>query len=88
VVVEWPERILRIVGEILTPELLTRENAMDVWLPESRLEGVAFYLYVPMGYLDDARKLLKEAGIRRMDVTLRTWRHQPGLKRIDIAMFN
>jgi hypothetical protein len=87
VVLEWPERIVRIVAEVATINLLTPDEAKDHWLPESRLEGVAFYLYVPAGYLEQAKVLLKEAGIRKKDVGLRTWRRVVGLRSLDIATY-
>jgi hypothetical protein len=83
VVVEWPEKIVRIVAEVVTPDMLTLDVAETVWAVLARLEGVKFYLYVPAGHASDARKLLKQARIK--DVTLRTWRHITGLKTIEIA---
>lgn len=83
VVVEWPERIVRIVAEVLTLDMLTAENAREVWSPEANLVGVQLYLYVPSGHVAEARKLLRKAGVK--DVKLRTWRHITGLKMMDVA---
>lgn len=85
VVVEWPERIVRIVAEVVVPEQLTLETAQNAWLPESCLNGVAFYLYLPAGYLREGKDLLKKAGIRRRDVNLRTWRHNAGMDRMEVV---
>ena len=83
VVLEWPERIVRMVADVLTPDMLTAQNAREVWSPEANLEGVQLYLYVPSGHVAEAKKLLKKAGVK--DVKLRTWRHITGLKMMDVA---
>jgi hypothetical protein len=83
VVVEWPERIVRIVAEVVTPDALTIGNARDRWLVLSRLEGAKFCLYVPAGHAAEARKLLKSAGVK--NVALRTWRHITGLKTLEVV---
>ena len=82
VVLQWPEKLPVMVAEIVTPDMLSAEIAEQVWAVESRLDGVRFFLYVPAGYAAQAKKLLKDAGIK--DVTLRTWRNITGLKTIDI----
>jgi hypothetical protein len=87
VVVEWPERMVRIIGDVAVPQDLNMDKALDQWLPESRLVDVAFYLYVPAGYLKHARLLLKEAGIKKQDVGLRTWRRLARMGAPDIAMY-
>ena len=83
VVLEWPEKLPRIVAEVVTPEMLTLEIAESTWSIESRLDGVQFYLYVPAGHAADAKRLLKRAKIK--NVGLRTWRNIAGLKAIDVA---
>jgi len=87
VVLEWPERIVRIIGEVAVPQDLTMDTALDQWLPESRLVDVAFYLYLPAGFLKQAKVLLKDAGIKKKDVGLRTWRRLARMGAPDIAMF-
>jgi hypothetical protein len=82
VVLQWPEKLPVMVAEVVTPDMLTPENAENVWRIESRLEGVRFFLYVPAGHAADAKRLLKRAKVK--DVTLRTWRNIAGLKTIDI----
>ena len=83
VVLEWPEKLPRMVAEVVTADMLTEENARGVWAVEARLEGVPFYLYVPVGYASEAKKLLKRVGLR--NVGLRTWRNIAGLKSLDVA---
>jgi hypothetical protein len=82
VVLQWPEKLPVMIAEVVTPDMLTRENADNVWAVESRLDGVKFFLYVPAGHAAQAKDLLKKANIK--DVALRTWRNITGLKTIDI----
>ena len=85
VVLEWPEKLPRIVAEVLTPDMINDANAEN-WAVLSRLEGVQFYLYAPAGHSAEAKKLLKKHKIK--GVGLRTWRHITGLKSIDVAKLN
>jgi hypothetical protein len=82
VVLQWPEKLPVMVAEVVTPDMLTDENAQNVWSVEANLEGVRFFLYVPAGQAANAKRLLKKAGIK--GVALRTWRNITGLKTIDI----
>ena len=83
VVLQWPEKLPVMVAEVVTPDMLTEENAREVWAIEARLDGVRFFLYVPAGLASEAKALLKKTKIK--DVTLRTWRNITGLKTIDIG---
>jgi len=83
VVLEWPEKLPRIVAEVLTADMLTLENAQEVWAIEAQLANTQFYLYVPSGHAMEAKKLLKKARIK--DVKLRTWRNITGLNTVDVA---
>lgn len=83
IVLQWPEKLPVMVAEVVTEDLLTDDNAENVWAVESRLEGVRFFLYVPAGQAKTAKALLKKHGIK--DVALRTWRNITGLKTIDVA---
>jgi hypothetical protein len=83
VVLQWPEKLPAMVAEVVTEDMLTDENAENVWAVESRLEGVRFFLYVPAGLAKEAKALLKKHGIK--DVSLRTWRNILGLKTLDVA---
>ena len=85
VVLEWPEKLPRIVAEVVTPDMINDANAEN-WSVLSRLAGVQVYLYVPAGHAAEARKLLKKHKIK--GVGLRTWRHITGLKTIDVAKLN
>ena len=85
VVLEWPEKLPRIVAEVVTPDMLNDTNA-EYWGVLANLAGVQFYLYVPAGYAREARRLFKKHKIK--DVGLRTWRHITGLKTIDVAKLN
>jgi hypothetical protein len=83
VVVEWPEKVPTMIAEVATADMLTRENAENVWAVEARLAGVRFFLYVPAGQSKEAKRLLKAARVK--NVTLRTWRNITGLKTIDVT---
>jgi hypothetical protein len=83
VVLQWPEKLPVMVAEVVTPDMLTDENAENVWTVEGRLDGVQFYLYVPAGHASTAKKLIKKHKIK--DVSLRTWRNITGLKTVDVA---
>jgi len=85
VVLEWPEKIPIMVAEVVTPDMLKDANA-DGWAVLSRLRDVTFFLYVPAGHADEAKKLMKKHKVK--DVMLRTWRHITGLKTIDVAHMN
>jgi hypothetical protein len=83
VVLQWPEKLPVMLAEVVTEDMLTEDNAENVWAVEARLEGVKFFLYVPAGSAKAAKALLKQHGIK--DVSLRTWRNITGLKTIDVA---
>ena len=82
VVLQWPEKLPVMVAEVVTEDMLTDENAENVWAVEARLEGVRFFLYVPAGSAKAAKTLLKKHKIK--NVELRTWRNITGLKTIDV----
>ncbi len=82
VVLEWPEKLPRMVAEVITPDMLDDVNA-ESWKVLSRLAGVQSYLYVPAGHAVEAKNLIKKHQIK--GVALRTWRHITGLKTIDVA---
>jgi len=85
VVLEWPEKLPRIVAEVLTPDMINDENAEN-WAVLAGLEGVQLYLYSPAGHVADVKKLIKKHKIK--GAGLRTWRHITGLKTIDVAKLN
>jgi hypothetical protein len=82
VVLQWPEKLPVMVAEVITEDMLTDDNAENVWAVEARLEGVRFFLYVPAGHATEAKALLKKHKIKGAD--LRTWRNITGLKTIDV----
>src|SRR6185369_5397110 len=82
VVLEWPEKLPRIVAEVVTPDMLDEAN-VENWKVLANLAGVQFYLYVPAGHAKEAKALIKQHKIK--GVGLRTWRHITGLKTIDVA---
>ncbi len=82
VVLEWPEKLPIMVAEVLTPDMITEDNAEN-WAVLSRLKGTTFFLYAPAGHADAVKGLLKARKVK--NATLRTWRHITGLKTIDIA---
>jgi hypothetical protein len=82
VVLEWPEKLPRMVAEVVTPDMIEDANATN-WKVLSTLAGVSFFLYVPAGHASEVKALLKKHGIK--GVALRTWRHITGLKTIDVA---
>jgi hypothetical protein len=83
IVLQWPEKLPVMVAEVVTEDLLTDDNAENVWAVESRLERVQFFLYVPAGSAKRAKELIKKHGIK--GVGLRTWRNITGLKTVDVA---
>lgn len=83
VVLQWPEKLPVMIAEVATADMLTEQNAVNVWAVEARLAGVRFFLYVPAGHSKEAKRILKSAGVK--DVSLRTWRNITGLKTIDVS---
>ena len=81
VVLTWPEKLPVMIAEVVTADMITEQNAINVWAVEARLADVRFFLYVPAGHSKDAKRVLKNAGVK--NVTLRTWRNITGLKTID-----
>lgn len=81
VVLQWPEKQPVMVAEVLTPDMITDDNAQN-WGVLSRLRDVTFLLYVPAGHAEDAKRLMKRHKVK--GVVLRTWRHITGLKTIDV----
>src|SRR3954447_3492023 len=73
VVLQWPEKLPVMIAEVVTPDMLTEQNAVNVWAVEARVAGVRFFLYVPAGHSKAAKKILKSAGVKNVDI--RTWRN-------------
>lgn len=75
VVVDTPGNILRILAHVETGETVTEEQAQEKWLPFARLPDAAFYLYVPVGYGGQAKKICNQLNIPVYGY--RTWRYVP-----------
>ena len=84
VVVDTPGNILKMLAAVETADTVTEERAKAVWQPAAKLPDAAFYLYVPVGYGAEAKRICK-----RLDIDVygfRTWRYIPaGLEVNDIS---
>jgi hypothetical protein len=84
VVVDTPGNILKIAAHVETADTISEERAKEVWAPFAKLNDTAFYLYVPVGTGEKAKKLCQKQGIRVYG--FRTWRYTPqGLEINDIS---
>jgi len=75
VVIDGQTRRLVMHAQVETPETVNEQQAREKWALYSRLAGSAFYLYVPVGYANVARALLRR--VRARPDGLRTWRYLP-----------
>ena len=84
VVVDTPGNLLKIFASVETAETVTEERAEEAWLPFGKLPDAAFYLFIPVGYGDVAKRICKKLNV---DVYgFRTWRYVPeGLEVNDIS---
>jgi hypothetical protein len=73
VVVRRPGAWLQLMAEVETADTVTEESALTEWLPYSRCGELL--LYVPFGYVDQARRLCKKHRIQIAGV--RAWRFRP-----------
>src|SRR3972149_1927034 len=81
---ELRQRAVQDVAQVETSAHLTEERAKGVWAPLAALPDTAFYLYIPVGYGGEAKKLCKKLGIRVHGY--RTWRYIPqGIEINDIS---
>ena len=83
VVAESPGNRPRILAAVETVDTVTDEQARARWLPFSQVPETTFYIYVPSGFAEEARGLLKKQRIKR--ARLRTWRYVTGLDTLDIT---
>jgi len=79
VVVRHPENEVVILAEVETADTVTADEAHE-WKLFASLGPL--YLYVPIGYADEARRLCKSLKIPI--VGLRTWRYIQGQDRLEI----
>lgn len=75
VVIDGQTHRLVMHAQVEVPETMTEQQAREKWALYSRLAGSAFYLYVPVGYANVARALLRR--VRARPDGLRTWRYLP-----------
>ncbi len=83
VAAEYPGNRPRILAAVETVDRVTEEQATARWLPFSKIPDTTFYLYVPAGFVVEARRLLKKHRIKK--VGLRTWRYVTGQEALDIT---
>ena len=83
VVAEYPGNRPRILAVVETVDTVTEDRATGRWLPFSQVPDTTFYLYVPSGFIVEARRLLKKHRIKK--VGLRTWRYVTGQDVLDIT---
>lgn len=81
VVVEDPENHTKMLAQVETAETVNEEQAQREWKPLADLGPL--YLYVPVGYADEAKRICKK--LRIPIVGLRTWRHILGYQEIEIV---
>jgi hypothetical protein len=82
VVVRRPGLWLQMMAEVETRDTVDEQSAEREWLPFSRLGDL--YLYVPVGCVDETKRLCKKFGIRPKGI--RTWRFRPvwGLEVVEV----
>ena len=76
IVVTNPDGGLEMAAAIETVHTVNEMSARQRWLKFSRM-GVPFYLFVPAGYANEAKRLLKRNKVK--GAKLRTWRYIAGL---------
>ena len=81
VVVQWPERITQILGQVETNNSLGDQQAPARWRAFARAGPL--YLYVPVGRAEETKRLIKRHKIST--VGLRTWRYIVGYEAIEIV---
>ena len=73
VVVRRPGQWLMMMAEVESEESLTDETVLTRWLPASNCGELL--IYVPMGCVSEAKKLVKKHGVKVLGI--RTWRFRP-----------
>lgn len=78
---------LVMTAEVCTPEMVNEGEAKQQWARIASIPDQAFYLYVPVGYGAEAKKICRRLGISHQGV--RTWRHTPrGFEVNDVSETN
>lgn len=80
VVVDNPGPIVKIVAEVETASTVNEDEALREWRPFA--EVAPLYLYVPVGYAERAKTIVKK--LRIPIVGLRTWRFMVGYEEVEI----
>lgn len=62
-------------AQVEVPETVTEQQAREKWAVYWKLAGSAFYLFVPVGYAQVARGLLR--AVHAQPDGIRTWRRTP-----------
>lgn len=73
VVVRRPGLWLKMMAVVETADSVTDERAQEAWLPYSKVGDL--FLYVPFGYVDEAKRLCKKYRIQPKG--FRAWRFRP-----------
>ena len=73
VVVRRPGQWLTLMAEVETADTVNDENAVNEWLPYSKVGDLL--LYVPAGCVPETKRLCKKHGIKVKGI--RTWRFRP-----------
>jgi hypothetical protein len=84
VVVDTPGNITKIVAQVETGETVNQDIAKERWAVYAGFRDVAFYLFVPVGFGGEAKKICS-----KLDIPVygfRTWRYVPqGIEINDIS---
>lgn len=84
VVIDTVGNQVKIHVEVEIVDTINEEEACNRWLPLSQLVDSAFYLYVPVGYGGEAKRICRRHNIEVYG--FRTWRYTPqGLEINDIS---
>ena len=82
VVTEQPRNVVKMIVEVETADSVTEEEAAKDWKRFSELVET-FYLYVPAGYSDEAKRICKRMKVKVAGI--RTWRNIMGMEKVDIT---
>ena len=78
VVIEHPasgQPIVRMAVIVAAPEQVTVAEAKERWAPMASIPGVTLFVYVPLGYADEAKGAC--AAVKIEPEGFRTWRNTP-----------
>ncbi len=78
VVIEHPaagQPVVRMAVIVAAPEQVTEAEARERWAPIASIPGATMFVYVPLGYADEAKRLCRDARIEPEG--FRTWRNTP-----------